>query len=963
MDSQASWPDSTNLAYVEQLYELYLRDPGALSAQWRDYFRPWAEAHLNGNGNGQSNGSNGSSAPRVGPSFTPRSLFNPVGAGGSYAAVATDEQYDLQRLQHQVGKLVRNYRVRGHRAAAFDPLGQSREHMSELDPGYFGFTEADMDKPFLTSSIHGKATTRSLRTILAQLHNTYCRYIGAQFMHIDAIEVREWLQERMESSQNRIELSRKQQIRILTRLTDATIFEEFIQKKFIGAKSFSLEGAESLIPLLDLALEKAGEQGVREAVIGMAHRGRLNVLANIMGKSPARIFREFEDADPQLYLGGGDVKYHLGESGDWRTRTGKSIHLSLCFNPSHLEFVSPVVLGRLRAKQDRLVEDRKQNRPRGEKGLPILIHGDAAFIGEGVVQETLNMSGLAGYDVGGALHIVINNQIGFTTGVKSARTSTYCTDIAKMLQIPIFHVNGEQPEAVAQVVDLAMDFREQFGRDVVIDMYCFRKRGHNESDEPSYTQPKMYKAIREHKEVRESYLGHLMKMGGVSEHDADRIALRRTELLEQELTAARSEAYVPKKEAFGGVWEGFSGGKEDSKTDPDTAVPATRLSKLLEAQTHQPKGFKLHPKLKRWMAARREMAGGTRALDWAAAEALAFATLLTEGTRIRMSGQDAQRGTFSQRHTVLHDADDGHDYMPLANLAPDQGPIEIYNSPLSENSVLGFEYGYSLDTPDGLTIWEAQFGDFANVAQPIIDQFITSAEDKWNRLSGLVMLLPHGFEGMGPEHSSARLERFLMLSAEDNIQVVNPTTPAQYFHLLRRQVMRKWLKPLVVMSPKSLLRHPGAVSELSELTAGTFQRVIPDAHAGEKRNIKRVLLCCGKVYYDLIERREALHREDVAIVRIEQLYPFPQKQLEAVLGAYGDDMEVIWVQEEPRNQGAWPFLRMRFCPKLLGRYPLKGIARRESASPATGSRNAHMIEQENILTEAIGAKPIEAPTG
>lgn len=965
MDSQASWPDSENLAYVEQLYELYLRDPGALSAQWRDYFRPWAEASINGNGNGngQSNGADGSTAPRVGPSFTPRSLFNPVGAAGSHGSVTTDEQADLQRLQHQVGKLVRNYRVRGHRAAAFDPLGQSREHIVELDPAYFGFTEADMDKPFLTSSIQGKSTARSLRTILAQLHNTYCRYIGAQFMHIDSINIREWLQDRMESTQNRIELSRKQQIRILTRLTDATIFEEFIQKKFIGAKSFSLEGAESLIPLLDLALEKAGEQGVREAVIGMAHRGRLNVLANIMGKSPARIFREFEDADPQLYLGGGDVKYHLGESGDWRTRAGKSIHLSLCFNPSHLEFVNPVVLGRLRAKQDHLVEDRKLNRPRGEKGLPILIHGDAAFIGEGVVQETLNMSGLPGYDVGGALHIVINNQIGFTTGVKNARTSTYCTDVAKMLQVPIFHVNGEQPEAVAQVVDLAMDFRDQFGRDVVIDMYCFRKRGHNESDEPSYTQPKMYKAIREHKEVRESYLGHLMKMGGVSEHDADRIALRRTELLEKELTAARSEAYVPKKEAFGGVWQGFTGGKEDSAKDPDTAVPADRLSKLLEAQTHQPKGFKLHPKLKRWMAARREMAAGTRPLDWAAAEALAFATLLTEGVRIRMSGQDSQRGTFSHRHAVLHDADDGHDYMPLANLAPDQGPIEIYNSPLSENSVLGFEYGYSLDTPDGLTLWEAQFGDFANVAQPIIDQFITSAEDKWNRLSGLVMLLPHGFEGMGPEHSSARLERFLMLSAEDNIQVVNPTTPAQYFHLLRRQVMRKWLKPLVVMTPKSLLRHPGAVSELSELTTGTFHRVIPDSHAGEKRDIKRVLLCCGKVYYDLIERREALRREDVAIVRVEQLYPFPQKQLEKVLGEYSDDMEVIWVQEEPRNQGAWPFLRMRFCPKLLGRYPLKGIARPESASPATGSRNAHMIEQEKLLAEAIGAKPSEEPAG
>ncbi len=953
MDSQSTWPDSSNLAYVEELYELYLRNPDALDESWREHFKRWAGS----NGHTQSDVAI-SDTKTIRPTFTPRSLFNP--AGGSLATGGdTRSQLDLQRLQHQVGKLVRLYRVRGHRAAAFDPLGQTREQLIELDPAYFGFTDADMDTPFLTSSITGPPTARSLRTIIAHLHNTYCRHIGAQFMHIDDIEIREWLQERMESTENRIELSRKQQVRILTRLTDATIFEEFIQKKFIGAKSFSLEGAESLIPLLDLALEKAGGHGIEEAVIGMAHRGRLNVLANIIGKSPARIFREFEDADPQLYLGGGDVKYHLGESGDWRTRGGQSIHLSLCFNPSHLEFVNPVVLGRLRAKQDRLFEKRGKDLRRGDKGLAILIHGDAAFIGEGVVQETLNMSGLRGYKTGGALHIVINNQIGFTTGIVSARTSTYCTDIAKMLQIPIFHVNGEQPEAVAQVVDLAMDFRQKFDRDVVIDMYCFRKRGHNESDEPSYTQPKMYKAIREHKGVRESYLGHLMKLGGVSEHDADRIALRRTELLEKELISARSESYVPQKEAFGGVWKGFEGGPEDPSRDPDTTVPVDRLSRLLESQTHTPDDFKLHPKLKRWIAARREMAEGSRRLDWAAAEALALASLLTDDVRVRMSGQDAQRGTFSQRHTVLHDADDGHDYIPLANLDSKQASIEIYNSPLSENSVLGFEYGYSLDTPDGLTIWEAQFGDFANVAQPIIDQFITSAEDKWNRLSGLVMLLPHGFEGMGPEHSSARLERFLMLSAEDNIQVVNPTTPAQYFHLLRRQVMRKWLKPLIVMSPKSLLRHPGAVSELEELASGGFERVLPDSHAGEGRKITRVLLCSGKVYYDLIERREVIHRDDVAIIRVEQLYPFPHDQLERVLAEYDSDAEVFWVQEEPRNQGAWPFLRMRFCPEFLGRFTLKGIARAESASPATGSRAAHLIEQEQILTEAIGPKPVE----
>jgi len=954
MDSPTNWPDSSNLAYVEQLYALFLRDPDALDPQWREYFKGWSGPNGN-NGNGHG----GASADSLGPSFVPRSIFNPGAGRGGGGASAGDDNADLQRLQHQVGKLVRLYRVRGHRAAAFDPLGQTREQLTELEPGYFGFTESDLDKPFLTSSITGPQQYRSLRTIIAHLHNTYCRYIGAQFMHIDDLDIREWLQERMEATQNRIELSRKQQIRILTRLTDATIFEEFIQKKFIGAKSFSLEGAESLIPLLDLALEKAGTQGVEQAIIGMAHRGRLNVLANILGKSPARIFREFEDADPEMYLGGGDVKYHLGESGDWRTREGKNIHLSLCFNPSHLEFVSPVAIGRLRAKQDRMQEALGHPIRRGEKGMAVMIHGDAAFIGEGVVQETLNMSGLRGYKVGGTVHIIINNQIGFTTGIVSARTSTYCTDVAKMLQIPVFHVNGEQPEAVAQVVDLAMDFRNQFGRDVIIDMYCYRKRGHNESDEPSYTQPKMYNAIREHKSVREAYLGHLMKMGGVSEHDADRIALRRTELLEKELTAARSETYVPQKEAFGGVWEGYVAGKEDPSKDPDTTVPVERLSALLESQTNVPDDFELHPKLKRWMAARREMAQGTRRIDWANAEALAFASLLTDGVRVRMSGQDAQRGTFSHRHSVLHDVRDGHDYIPLANLDKDQAGIEIYNSPLSENSVLGFEYGYSLDTPDGLTLWEAQFGDFVNVAQPIIDQFITSAEDKWNRLSGLVMLLPHGFEGMGPEHSSARLERFLMLAAEDNIQIVNLTTPAQYFHLLRRQAMRKWLKPLIVMSPKSLLRHPEVASELDELANGSFQRVLPDSRGVDPATIKRILLCSGKIFYDLIERRDAVGRKDVVVIRLEQLYPFPHKHLESVLAPYNEDVEVLWVQEEPRNQGAWPFLRMRFCPKLLGRFPLQGLARPESASPATGSRAAHLIEQEKILTDAIGPKPCD----
>jgi 2-oxoglutarate dehydrogenase E1 component len=754
----------------------------------------------------------------------------------------------------------------------------------------------------------------------------------------------------MERTENRMELSRKEQIRILTRLTDAVIFEQFIQRKYIGAKSFSLEGAESLIPLMDMALECVGEQGMREVVIGMAHRGRLNVLANIIGKSPQRIFREFDDVDAHRYLGGGDVKYHMGYSGDWRTRHGQNIHLSLCFNPSHLEFVNPVALGRMRAKQDR-----SELPTRGDKGMVMLIHGDAAFAGEGIVQESLNLSNLDGYSVGGALHIIVNNQIGFTTSPREGRSSRYATDVARMLQIPIFHVNGEHPEAVAQTVRLAMDFRMEFKRDVVVDMYCYRRRGHNESDEPSYTQPDMYKLINDRYGVREGYLSHLLKMGGVSEQDAQRIAERRHELLEKELTAARSESFVPPPlRKLEGLWADYIGGKEDEVDDVPTGASAERLADLLVKTTRLPEGFAAHKKLERFLQGRRDMAAGEKPLDWSAAEALAYATLATEGHRIRLSGQDAQRGTFSHRHAVLHDVQTGATHTPLANLAPDQAPVEIYNSPLSEAGVLGFDYGYSLDYPEALVIWEAQFGDFVNAAQVIIDQFIASAEDKWRRLSGLVMLLPHGFEGQGPEHSSARLERFLAVASEDNIQVCNCTTPAQFFHLLRRQVVRRWRKPLVVMSPKSLLRHPACVSPLEDLTQGTFQRVIEDPLAEERSKVSRVLLCSGKIFYELIERREKLHRDDVDIIRLEQYYPFPQKTLRRAMSRYRDEVPVFWVQEEPANMGAWPFLKAKFCNRLFDRLNLHAACRPVSSSPATGSKAAHSIEQEQVLSEAFG---------
>lgn len=940
---------SANLDYVEQLYNEYLDDPASVDPAWHTVFTQL----------GMDTGR------RVGTSLPRRSLYNPAGsngytnghANGNGHAVASPQSpaatSDASSLQHRVDMLVRNFRVRGHITAHLNPLSDHCEVPDEMQPGYYGFTEADYDRPFsFTTTVPGDKI-RTLREIMDQLRHTYCGSIGVQFMHIDNLDIRQWLQLRMESTENTVKLSRKEQIRILTRLTDAVIFEEFIQRKFIGAKSFSLEGGESLIPLLDMAFEKAGDQGTREIVIGMAHRGRLNVLANILGKSPQKIFREFEDVDPELYVGGGDVKYHMGYSGDWRTRGGKNIHLSLCFNPSHLEYVNPVALGRLRAKQDR-----SKNPTRGDIGTCILIHGDAAFAGEGVVQETLNLSELEGYSTGGSVHIIVNNQIGFTTSPKEARSTRYATDIAKMLQVPIFHVNGEDPEAVAQVVDLAMDFRKQFKRDVIIDMYCYRRRGHNEGDEPSYTQPIMYSRIDKRKTVREAYLGHIKKLGGVTDDDAQRIAQRRTELLEKELTAARSDSYRLRPDKPRGLWAGYVGGLEKNADDPDTGVPKKQLVELLHKQTSLPDDFHVHSKIKRLLRMKGEMADGKRELDWSAGESLALATLAVEGARVRITGQDAQRGTFSHRHSVLHDVQDGHEYMPLKHLDPKQADVDIYNSPLAEAGVLGFEYGYSLDYPCGLTVWEAQFGDFVNCAQVIIDQFISSAEDKWKRLSGIVMLLPHGMEGQGPEHSSARLERFLNQCAEDNIQITQPTTPAQLFHLLRRQVVRKWRKPLIVMTPKSLLRHPKCVSSFDEFTPGTtkapkrFQRVIPDPVVTPGKASK-VLLCTGKVYYELLERRTKLERDDVAIVRLEQLYPFPVDELTEALAPYGDDMPVTWVQEEPANMGAWHFLKGGYGYELLHRWKMTRVSRPPSASPATGSKAAHAIEEERILKKAF----------
>jgi 2-oxoglutarate dehydrogenase E1 component len=949
MSTSESSISPTNLAFVEELYENFLHDSNSISSDWQTYF------------SGMTNGETKTLEPQIGPSFKPHSIFNPPAiADGRVTQRPMD--CDTAALQDRITLLIRLYRVLGHRIARVDPLGQPQKVPTELEPGFLHFTEADMDATVQTETFVYDGTL-TLRQLIERLRNTYCRSIGVQYMHIDSLSVRRWLQRRMEATENRAQLTRDEQLRILTRLTDAVTFEEFIRKKFVGAKTFSLDGSESLIPLLDLAIEKAGDQGVHDTVIGMAHRGRLNVLANIMGKSAKQIFCEFADTDWKTSTGRGDVKYHLGHSSEWTTASGKKIQLALCFNPSHLEIVNPVALGRTRARQD--CGDNSDR----THGMTILIHGDAAFAGEGIIQETLNLSELRGYTVGGTLHVVVNNQLGFTTGPDEARSTRYATDIAKMLAIPIFHVNGEDPEAVAQVVRLAMDFRHEFKRDVVIDMYGYRRLGHNESDEPSFTQPVLYQAIAKRKSVREGYLEHLLELGEVTREEADAIAAKRRELLEKDLSQSQSEQLPI---SANGRHPKLRGGTEPVYEEIKTAVPREKLSNYLEATARVPENFHPHPKIKKLLQSRQEMAKSKEPIDWSAAEALAFASLAAEGIRVRLTGQDSERGTFSHRHAVLHDYQSGKKFTPLHHLSPEQSPIEIHNSPLSETGVLGFEYGYSLDCPCALILWEAQFGDFWNVAQPIVDQFIASAEDKWQQLSGLVLLLPHGFEGQGPEHSSARLERFLWLAAEDNIQIVYPSTPAQFFHCLRRQALRMWRKPLVVMTPKSLLRHPKVVSSLDDCAHGFFQRILPDeperdsmsrskgeAAAGHRPALQQtqcILLCSGKIYYELAEQREEAKRDDVAILRLEQLYPLRHDLLEHALKQYRDGTPVFWVQEEPANMGAWNFLKIQFGEKLFNRFPFQGIARPVSATPATGSHKRHKQEQAEIIKQAFAEK-------
>jgi 2-oxoglutarate dehydrogenase E1 component len=853
--------------------------------------------------------------------------------------------------------MVNAYRVRGHLFADLDPLdilprrGANRP-AGELGLATFGLADVDLDTPF-----NAMAQTLPLRTIVARLEETYCRTIGVEVTQLEETEERDWLQTRMESTGNHLELTRERQLHILSKLTEAEVWETFIHKAYTKKKRFSLEGGESTIPLIELIILRGAQLGLEEAVIGMAHRGRLNMLLNIM-ELPARdMLAAFEDTSPERLMGRGDVKYHLGYSSD-RVFDGRSVHLTMSFNPSHLEFVNPVVEGRVRAKQDRRGDTDRT------RVVPLLIHGDAAFIGQGIVAETLNLANLEGYSTGGTIHVVINNQLGYTTVAADGRSTQYCTDLVRMLRCPVFHVNGEDPEAVAQVAMLAAEYRQRFHKDVVIDLYCYRKYGHNEGDEPRFTQPLMYKAIDEKETVRKIYVKRLLELGKITQEEADGIVAEKRKALDDALNEVRETQRTYEIAAFGGLWAPYKGGPEAAVSDTPTGLDKARLEALLRALGTVPDGFQLM----RQIAANRkeylDAIDGAK-LKWGVAENLAYASLLAEGHTVRLTGQDTRRGTFAHRQAVAFDAATGQRYTALAHVADKlaaagmtvkQGRLELYDSPLSEQGCLGFEWGYSLDCPDGLVVWEAQFGDFANGAQVIIDQFIASSEDKWHRLSGLVLLLPHGYEGAGPEHSSARLERFLALAAEDNMQVVNLTSAAQIFHALRRQVVRPIRKPLIVMSPKSLFRSPHSESTLEELVTGSFKRVISDAEVPAKK-VKRVLLCSGKLYFELAEHRRAEGREDVAIVRFEQLYPLRPEEVREALAPFADGTDVVWVQEEPWNSGAWFAMNARL-PAILGdRFSLRCVSRVESASPATGSEKAHKLEQEQLIKEAFAPLP------
>jgi 2-oxoglutarate decarboxylase len=879
---------------------------------------------------------------------------------------------ELVTREAAVLQMINAYRVRGHLLADLDPLEYAVHHHAELNPQSYGLTIWDLDREFICGGLCGKATAK-LRDILDTLRETYAGKIGPEYMHIQDPVQKKWLQDRMEPQRNKQPLDLATKRRILMKLNDSESFEKFLHTKYVGHKRFSLEGAETLIPMLDYLFNEATADGVQEAVIGMAHRGRLNVLANILGKSYEKIFHEFEgDIDPNTTQGSGDVKYHLGAEGMHQTPSGSYMKLTLASNPSHLEAVDPIVEGMARAKQ-KLIGDRNRSFV-----MPVLLHGDAAFAGQGVVAETLNLSQLKGYKTGGTMHVVINNQIGFTTGPESARSSVYATDVAKMVQAPIFHVNGDDPEACIRAMKLAYDFRQQFNKDVVIDMICYRRHGHNEGDEPSLTQPRMYKAIKEHRSVRKIYTETLLRRGDIDPQEAEQWLDQFQHKLQEAFDRTKEEGAPPTDSNPLYTDEEITGFQNEPS--PDTSITSEQIAAVAAALVATPEGFTIHPKLKPIIARRQAMAEGRDPIDWAFGELMAYGSLLLDGYRVRLSGQDSGRGTFSHRHSILFDYITGQGYVSLNALekreqvAPPDGASQtvaenaldqqvvdatgevsfaVYDSLLSEYGVLGFEYGYSVADPATLVMWEAQFGDFMNGAQIVIDQFISSAEEKWGQHSGLVLLLPHGYEGQGPEHSSARLERFLTMCAEGNMQVVYPTTPAQYFHALRRQMKNQPRKPLIVMTPKSLLRHPQAVSTVNELTNGRFEPVLGDTSVADAAAVQRIVIASGKVYYDLRNARDKA-QANVPILRLEQYYPFPQKMLAAAMAPYANATEVVWVQEEPRNMGAWPFLNERLGAMLGANQKLRYAGRPISAAPATGSHHRHEEQQKALVESAIG---------
>ncbi|HEU4377850.1 MAG TPA: 2-oxoglutarate dehydrogenase E1 component [Hyphomicrobiaceae bacterium] len=974
--ARTSFLQGTNAAYIEEMQAQYERNPGSVSDEWRHFFASLQEER------GASFGDNGHAGPSwARPMQQVGSNSDLLGAlTGDYEGAERQVREKLQARASAVGfelspmaslrttqdsiralMLIRAYRVMGHLAADLDPLGLSeRKIHKELRPETYGFTEADLDRPIFIDKVLGLEIA-TVRDILKILRRTYCRQIGVEFMHITSPVQKSWIQERIEGRDKDINFTVEGKRAILNKLIEAETFEKFADVKYTGTKRFGLDGGESMVPALEQIIKRGGQLGVKEIVMGMAHRGRLNVLANVMGKPHRAIFNEFKGGSykPDDVEGSGDVKYHLGASSD-RAFDGNNVHLSLTANPSHLEIVDPVVLGKVRAKQD------QHGCKPGERTpvMPLLIHGDAAFAGQGVVAECFGLSGLKGHRTGGSIHFIINNQIGFTTAPRHSRSSPYCSDVAKMVEAPIFHVNGDNPEAVVHVAKIATEFRQRFQKPVVIDMFCYRRFGHNESDEPAFTQPLMYRAIKAHPSVVAIYSQRLIQEGVVTKQGVEEMQGAFRAHLEAELGAA--EGFKPNKaDWLDGRWAeiGFA---DDEARRGTTGVSIESLKEIGQRITTIPQDFHAHKTVQRLLQRRREMVDTGTGIDWSMAEALAFGTLLKEGFPVRLSGQDSERGTFSQRHSVLVDQETERRYTPLKYVSPDQGRFEVINSMLSEEAVLAFEYGYTLAEPNALVMWEAQFGDFANGAQVVFDQFISSGERKWLRMSGLVCLLPHGYEGQGPEHSSARVERFLQLCAEDNWQVANCTTPANYFHVLRRQLHRKFRKPLVIMTPKSLLRHKRVTSDLSEMGPhSTFHRLLWDdaqARPGEKIKLKpdgqirRVVLCTGKVYYDLYEAREAAGVDDVYLLRIEQLYPFPAKALVTELSRFAK-AEIVWAQEEPRNMGAWNFIEpnvewvlqhtpvVNTRPRYVGRTP--------AAATATGLASKHNQEQKALVEQAL----------